>query len=309
MKELSIIVPFYNEEGNIKELHQEIVEICEKNNYKYEIIFVDDGSSDKTYEIGKSLSPVKMIKLKKNFGQTAALDAGIKNATKDYIIMMDGDRQNDPNDIPVLIKQLEDNDLDVVSGWRKNRKDTFLKNFISWVAYRIRRVLVKDGIHDSGCTLKIYKRECFDNVTLYGEMHRFIPALLMRYGNSIGEVVVNHRPRVAGITKYTMSRTTKGFIDMLYVAFYEKFAVRPLHLLGTIGFFFFFLSFLSLLATLYTFFQGRGMSETALPLLTVSLFLAGLQFFMFGITIDILMKNRYETTNERSYGIKEIIDN
>ncbi|MCP5062697.1 MAG: glycosyltransferase family 2 protein [Ignavibacteriae bacterium] len=309
MKELSVIVPFYNEEGNIKELHQEIVEICEKNNYKYEIIFVDDGSSDKTYEIGKSLSPVKMIRLKKNFGQTAALDAGIKNATKDYIITMDGDRQNDPNDFPVLIKYLEDNNLDVVSGWRKNRKDTFLKKFISRGAYRIRRVFVKDGIHDSGCTLKIYKRECFDNVTLYGEIHRFIPALLMSYGNSVGEVVVNHRSRVAGVTKYTMTRTIKGFIDMLSVAFYKKFAVRPLHLFGAIGFFFFFLSFISLSVTLYTFYQGQGMSETAWPLLTVFLFLAGLQFFMFGITIDILMKNRYETTKERSYGIKEIIDN
>jgi glycosyltransferase involved in cell wall biosynthesis len=270
---------------------------------------VDDGSSDKTYEIGKSLSPVKMIKLKKNFGQTAALDAGIKNATKDYIIAMDGDRQNDPNDIPVLIKHLEDNDLDVVSGWRKNRKDTFLKKFISRGAYRIRRVLVKDGIHDSGCTLKIYKRECFDNVTLYGEMHRFIPALLMRHGSSVGEVVVNHRPRAAGVSKYTMSRTVKGFVDMLSVTFYERFAARPLHLFGAVGFFFFFLSFISLLATLYTFSQGQGMSESAWPLLTVTLFLAGLQFFMFGITIDILMKNRYETTQERSYGIKEIIDN
>jgi glycosyltransferase involved in cell wall biosynthesis len=306
---ISIIVPFYNEEENIEALHSEIKEVCENNNIVYELIFIDDGSSDNTFNIAAKLSPVKLIKLRKNFGQTAALDVGIKAAKYPYLITMDGDRQNNPDDIPRLIKHIKENDLDIVSGWRMERKDTLMKRFISWGAYRIRKILLKDGIHDSGCTLKIYKRECFEGVTLYGEMHRFIPAVLMRSGDKVGELAVCHRARPAGISKYNMSRTLKGFVDMLSVAFYDRFAVRPLHLFGGVGFLFFLLSFVSLIITVYYFIIGQGMSETAWPLLTVFLFLAGLQFFMFGITIDILMKNRYETTKERSYSIKEIIEN
>lgn len=306
---ISIIVPFYNEEENIEALHAEIKEVCENNHYTYELIFIDDGSSDNTFNIATKLSPVRLIKLRKNFGQTAALDAGIKAAQYPYLITIDGDRQNNPNDIPKLIEFLEKNDLDVVSGWRKKRKDTPMKRFISWGAYCIRKVLLKDGIHDSGCTLKIYKRKCFKGITLYGEMHRFIPAVLRRSGYKVGELVVSHRSRTAGFSKYNISRTMKGFVDMLSVAFYGRFAARPLHLFGGVGFFFFSLSLISLVITIYYFMIGQGMSETAWPLLTVFLFLAGLQFFMFGITIDILMKNRYETTKEQSYSIKEIIVN
>jgi len=309
MKRISIVIPVLNEEDNIDALHKEIVDVCEQHNYEYEIIFVDDGSTDQTYQRALALSPVKVIRMRKNFGQTPAFDAGIKEASKDYIITMDGDRQNDPADIPKMLDYMDENDLDVVAGWRKHRKDKFLKRFVSRRANFLRSVLVKDNIHDSGCSLKVFKKECFDGITLYGEMHRFIPAILMKSGFRVGEVVVNHRARTEGVTKYNWKRTIKGFIDMITVAFWERFSVRPLHLLGLIGFFFIFLSFLAGCVTVYQFFQGQGMSETAWPMLTISFFLAGIQFFVSGLIIDVLMKNYYETTGDKPYSIKDVVEN
>lgn len=239
MTKVSIVVPVYNEEGNVAKLHQEIKEVCESNQYEYEIIFVNDGSSDRTEEICKTLRPLKYIGLRRNFGQTAAMDAGIKAAQYEYIVTMDGDRQNDPSDIPMMIQYLEENDLDVVSGWRKHRKDTVMKKFTSRGANFLRHILVHDGIHDSGCSLKVYRKECFDHVNLYGEQHRFIPAILKIKGFKVGEVVVNHRPRTAGKTKYNWKRTIKGFVDMISVWFWNKYSTRPLHLLGGMGFIFF----------------------------------------------------------------------
>ena len=177
-KKVSIVVPVYNEEGNVEELHKEIKEVCEKNQYIYEIIFVDDGSSDDTVKLAENLAPLKLIELRRNFGQTAAMDAGIKVAQNDYIVTMDGDRQNDPADIPAMLNYLEENNLDVVSGWRKNRKDTAMKKFTSRGANFLRGILVHDGIHDSGCSLKDYKKECFKNINLYCEQHIFIPAII-----------------------------------------------------------------------------------------------------------------------------------
>ncbi len=172
MTKVSIVVPVYNEEGNVAELHKEIKDVCEENRYEYEIIFVNDGSSDRTEEICKTLRPLKYICLRRNFGQTAAMDAGIKQAQYDYIVTMDGDRQNDPADIPMMIQYLEEHDLDVVSGWRKHRKDTVMKKFTSRGANLLRHLLVHDGIHDSGCSLKIYRRELFNNLAFKrGKLH------------------------------------------------------------------------------------------------------------------------------------------
>lgn len=289
-------------------LHQEINAICLEQKYDYEIIFVDDGSTDNTVKLLKTLSPVILVALRKNFGQTAAMDAGIKKASKDLIITMDGDRQNNPIDIPRLIEELVNKDLDVVSGWRKNRKDPFLKHFVSRGAYALRRLLVNDGIHDSGCSLKVYKRECFQNVSLYGEMHRFIPAILKIKGFKVGELVVDHRPRVAGVTKYNFSRTIKGLIDMIAVWFWNKFAVRPLHLLGGLGIFFIFLGLISVAITLVSFLQGQGMSETAWPLLSMFFLLTGMQLFIFGLMADIMIKSYFETTNDLAYSIGEVYE-
>ena len=220
---------------------------------------------------------------------------------------MDGDLQNDANDFPKLIKKLQDDDLDVVSGWRKDRKDSFLKNFVSRGANLLRKVLVNDGIHDSGCSLKIYKKECFEGVTLYGEMHRFIPAILKIKGYKVGEVVVNHRSRTAGITKYNWKRTLKGFIDMISVWFWNKYSARPLHLLGGLGLIFTLLSVPCGITTVGLFIAGYGMSETAMPLLTIFLFLGGIQLFISGLLADILLKNYFESKGETNYSISQEI--
>ena len=310
MQGISVVVPVFNEEGNVRELHKEILEVCKKENYKFEIIFVDDGSKDKTPEICKELKPLKYIRMRKNFGQTAAMDAGIKLAQYDYIVTMDGDRQNDPADIPKLVNYLEENDLDIVSGWRKNRKDTVMKKFTSRVANFLRGIIVKDNIHDSGCSLKIYKKECFDHINLYGEMHRFIPALLRIKGFEVGEVVVNHRPRTAGVTKYNWKRTIKGFVDMISLGFWSKYAVRPLHILGAGGMVSIFLGVVCAIWSIVLFALGYKMSNNIMPpLLTVFFIIVGLLMFIFGLMSDMMSKTYYGSGIDKSYSIKETIEN
>jgi len=307
--QVSVVIPVYNEEGNVAALHEEVKQVCEQNDYTYEIIFIDDGSTDDTVAIARQLSPVKLIQFRKNFGQTAAMDAGIKAAQHPYIVTMDGDRQNDPADIPKLLNHLEAHNYDIVSGWRKNRKDNFSKHFVSRGANFLRKILINDGIQDSGCSLKVYKKECFKTLNLYGEMHRFIPALLRIKGFTIGEVEVNHRARTAGVTKYNWQRTIKGLIDMVSVWFWNKFATRPLHLLGGAGLFLIILGSLSGFATLISFFAGQGMSESAWPMLTMFLTLTGIQLFVSGLIADIIVKSYFENTEDRPYSIKEIIEN
>lgn len=310
MQGISVVVPVFNEEGNVRELHKEILEVCKKENYKFEIILVDDGSKDKTPEICKELKPLKYIRMRKNFGQTAAMDAGIKLAQYDYIVTMDGDRQNDPADIPKLVNYLEENDLDIVSGWRKNRKDTVMKKFTSRVANFLRGIIVKDNIHDSGCSLKIYKKECFDHINLYGEMHRFIPALLRIKGFEVGEVVVNHRPRTAGVTKYNWKRTIKGFVDMISLWFWSKYAVRPLHILGAGGMVSIFLGVVCAIWSIVLFALGYKMSNNIMPpLLTVFFIIVGLLMFIFGLMSDMMSKTYYGSGIDKSYSIKETIEN
>lgn len=310
MQGISVVVPVFNEEGNVRELHKEILEACKKENYNFEIIFVDDGSKDKTPEICKELKPLKYIRMRKNFGQTAAMDAGIKAAQYDYIVTMDGDRQNDPADIPKLVNYLEENDLDIVSGWRKNRKDTVMKKFTSRVANFLRGIIVKDNIHDSGCSLKIYKKECFDHINLYGEMHRFIPALLRIKGFEVGEVVVNHRPRTAGVTKYNWKRTIKGFVDMISLWFWSKYAVSPLHILGAGGMVSIFLGVVCAIWSIVLFALGYKMSNNIMPpLLTVFFIIVGLLMFIFGLMSDMMSKTYYGSGIDKSYSIKETIEN
>lgn len=307
--DISVVIPVMNEEGNVAELHREIVDVCKAHQIEFEIIFVDDGSTDRTVEIIQSLKPVKLIEFRKNFGQTAAMDAGIKAAKNTYIVTMDGDRQNDPVDIPAMLQFIEEQKLDVVSGWRKNRKDSFAKHFVSRGANMLRKLLINDRIHDSGCSLKVYRRACFKGISLYGEMHRFIPAILKIKGYKVGEVVVNHRARTAGVTKYNWRRTLKGLIDMISVWFWNKYSVRPLHLLGGIGISAMILSLFSGLWTVYQFLKGQSMSDSAWPLVTMFLFLGGLQLFISGLLADILIKNYFETTKDDSYSIARVVDN
>lgn len=304
---ISIVVPVYNEEGNVEALYNEIKKVCIENEYIYEIIFVNDGSSDKTDEICKKLIPLKYICLRRNFGQTAAMDAGIKASQYDYIVTMDGDRQNDPADIPMMVKYLKENNLDVVSGWRKNRKDTFMKKFTSRGANLLRHILVHDGIHDSGCSLKVYRKECFEGISLYGEQHRFIPAILKIKGFTVGEIVVNHRPRTAGKTKYNWKRTIKGFVDMISVWFWNKYSSRPLHLLGGMGMAFLFLGMATGVWSIVLYFLGYKMSSNIIPpLLTIFFVIIGLLMFVFGLMSEILVKTYFGVHIDSSYSIKEV---
>ena len=307
---ISVVVPVYNEELNVAALHQEILDVCRREGYTFEIIFVDDGSSDRTLDVLATVSPVKVIALRRNFGQTAAMDAGIKAAVHELVVTMDGDRQNDPNDIPKLIDHLYANKLDVVSGWRKDRKDPFAKNFVSRGANLLRKLLINDGIHDSGCSLKVYKRDAFEGLTLYGEMHRFIPAILKIKGYRIGEAVVNHRARTAGETKYNYRRTLKGLIDMTSVWFWNKYAVRPLHLLGGIGLLFMLLGIMAGLGAVREVLNGKAVNDSGWALLTMFLFLSGLQLFVAGLLSDIAIKTYFGTTQDVSYSVaREFVNN
>ncbi len=306
-KSISVVIPVFNEEGNVLSLFNEVKKVCEENHYEFEIIFVDDKSTDSTVEQLKKLDPITIIEFRKNFGQTQALDAGIKQAKNNFIVTLDGDGQNDPHDIPKMLKYLIDNDLDLVSGWRKNRKDPIGKKIVSRTAHLLRSSLINDGIHDSGCALKVYRKECFDHLSLYGEMHRFVPALLKIKGFTIGEMVVNHRPRLHGKSKYSWRRGMKGFIDMISVWYWKKFAVRPLHLLGGMGLVIIIFGFISGLITFYQYLQGQDMSETSWPLVTLFSFLIGLQIFISGLLADMLNKSYYENRVEAPYSIKKII--
>lgn len=306
---LSIVVPAYNEEGNVRELHEKIVDACQKLGRTFEIVFIDDGSRDKTNEICRSLFPLKLITFRKNFGQTAAFDAGIKNSTGEIIVTMDGDLQNDPADIKLLLDKMNEGN-DVVSGWRVKRNDDFSKRFFSRAANVLRKILIDDGIHDSGCSLKAYKRECFEDLDLFGEMHRFIPATLKVQGFKVAEIPVSHHPRKHGVTKYNWKRGIKGLVDMISVWFWKKYANRPLHLFGAGGLIVFFGGLASGIAMIVArIFYDVPLSNKIWPLVSVFLVLMGIQLFVFGLLADIAVKNYYKSQGKMNYKIREIVEN
>ena len=223
---MSVVVPLLNEEGNARELHRRIVEACQALGKTFEIVFIDDGSTDKTNEICRTLSPLKLIVQRKWFGQTAAFDAGFKNSTGKVVITMDGDLQNDPADIGKLLEKMDEG-YDVVSGWRKDRKDKFFKKLNSRIANIVRKVLIDDGIQDSGCSLKAYKRECFDDLDLFGEMHRFIPAALKIQGFKVGEIPVSHHPRESWGDKIQLEAGSEGNCGYDFHLVLEKICQPP----------------------------------------------------------------------------------
>ena len=304
--EISVVIPVYNEEGNVRILHSEIKKVMDSLGKKYEIMFVDDGSNDNTFNELAKLN-AKTIKFRKNFGQTAALAAGFEHAKGNVIVTMDGDLQNDPKDIPVLLAKINEG-YDVVSGWRVNRHDTFGKKLASKIANRMRRVLINERIHDSGCALKAYKKECLSDIDLMGEMHRYLPAILGWKGFKIGEVKVNHRPRSHGRTKYGTARIVKGFMDLLNVLFWKKYSNRPLHVFGGLGLVLTTLGFLmgiGLLIARQFFHYSLGASQ--LPLLAVLMAVIGIQFFISGLMADISIKNYYKN-GRKTYSIEKIVE-
>jgi glycosyltransferase involved in cell wall biosynthesis len=307
--QLSIVIAVFNEEDNLAALIGEINSVCDAGGWNREIIVVDDGSTDDSARVAGAMENVTVFRFRRNFGQTAAFDAGCHAAQYEYVVTMDGDGQNDPADIPQLIAHLQANNLDVVSGWRVDRQDTLSKRFISRGANLVRKAFLNDSIHDSGCSLKVYRRECFDNVHLYGEMHRFIPALLEMRGFSVGELPVNHRSRRSGKSKYNAVRTIKGLADIVLLWFWRSYSVRPIHLLGGIGVLFFLGAMIFGGRTIYLFISDRKLSSTLEPLLTVFSFIAGLLFVSLGILTDILIKIYYAISAERYYSVREIIRN
>tara|TARA_Y100000310_G_C20620602_1_gene783071 strand:+ start:327 stop:1262 length:936 start_codon:yes stop_codon:yes gene_type:complete len=307
MVKISVVLPVYNEEKNLQVLYRELKEVLGELKEEYELVFVNDGSRDRSLKVLKYLSEkdskIKIIKFRKNFGQTAALDAGIKNSQGKIIIAMDSDLQNDPKDIPRLIQKLEEG-YDIVSGWRYNRKDSFSKRFISKGANLLRKVIIKDSIHDSGCTLKAYKKECFKDLKLYGEMHRFIPALLALKGFKVTEIKVNHRQRKFGKTKYTFKRTLNGFLDMILLKFWMSYSTRPIHLFGGLGV----LSGIAgiLIGAYLTFIKiiyKEAIANRPLLILSALLILVGLILLVFGFLADILIKIYYK--DQESYSIAQ----
>ncbi len=305
---LSIIIPVFNEEENVTSLHKEILETLKNIETDYEIIFINDGSSDNTLEKLKNLSPITIINFRKNFGQTSALDAGIKHSSGKIIITMDGDGQNDPKDIPLLLEKIKQG-YDVAAGWRWRRKDSLIKRLVSKGSNFIGRFFIKGGVHDMGCTFRAYKKDCFKNIDLYGEMHRFIPGILRWQGFKIAEIKVNHRPRNHGKTKYNWKRTIKGFLDMILVWFWRKYSARPLHLFGAMGLLFLFSGSIIIIYLFVMRIIGLiSLQATIWPLVGFFLVIMGIQLIVSGLIADILIKNYYKTHKDNPYSIKEIIE-
>jgi len=312
MHELSIIIPVLNEEKNIGVLYKSIVDSLKKEKLSYEIIFIDDGSTDDSYnllaKLHKSDKRVKVINFAGNFGQTSAWDAGIKAAKGRYFVTMDSDLQNDPSDIPRLLNAIKNSNYDAISGWRTNRKDSVSKKFFSIFANLLRKAITKEKIHDSGCSLKIYKRECFDNVDLYGEMHRYITGILSLDGLSIGEMKVRHNPRKYGKTKYGAARLLKGSLDLLFVAFMTKYSSKPLHIFGGLGILTFMLGIaIDFYLITLKFVYGQSLVNRPLLILGVLLLILGVQFIFFGILAEVLMRIYYKTHDKKPYVIKRVL--
>jgi len=311
---LSVILPVRNEEGNLEELHKRIISVCKVLNKTYEIIYVENGSTDNTLAVFKTIKGCKVVVLRwspaiRKSGQTAALDAGIKAASGELIVTMDSDLQNPPEEILNLIEKLEEDNLDVVSGWRKKRKDNFFVRNLSKIGSVMRSKIINPGVHDLGCTLKVYRRECFEGIDLYGEMHRYLVAILKWRGFEVGEIVVKHNERINGKTKYTWKKMFRGFVDLWQVWFWKKYADRPLHLFGVSGILIGMLGtgILSVLGMLRLF-GIISLSNSIWPLIAVLMIMVGLQLFVFGIMLDLMIKNYYASSEDSSYLVKETFE-
>jgi len=299
----SVVIPVFNEAQNAGALYDEIKVELEKLGEKYEIIFVDDGSRDNTFEELSEKSPITIVRLRRNAGQSSAMDAGIKQATGEILITMDGDGQDDPTYIPVLLARLDEG-YDAVCAWRHLRKDTLSKRFLSWGWRKLRGKFIYDGVHDAGTQFRVYKREVFEDLDLYGEMHRFIPALLLWRGFKVTEEKVNHRERKHGTSKYTWKRPLKGFADLIYMWFWRKYSTRPQQMFGAMGFLSMSIGMLILLGMAYMrIFRGYYLSDKIWPLVGFFFVLAGIQLFSTGILAASLV----EVNRSKKYFIKDVV--
>ena len=311
-KSVSVIVPVFNEEENIYSLYLELKEVFRLTSRSYEIIFINDASKDETLTVLKKIAAkdkkVVIIDFIRNFGQTAALSAGIDHSSGEIIIPMDGDGQNDPADIPKLVEKIDEG-FAVVSGWRKNRKDAFIRVLPSQIANFIIRKMTGVKIHDNGCALKAYRREVIDGVQLYGEMHRFISVYASWSGGKIAEIVVNHRPRTKGKSKYGFSRIFKVVLDLLVIRFLHKYISRPIHFFGKYGFWAIFVSVIFAAWSIYLkLFQDLSINRTPLPVFSSMFLIVGLQLILTGVLAELLTRTYFESQGRKAYKVKNIIN-
>jgi glycosyltransferase involved in cell wall biosynthesis len=306
--DISVVLPIYNERENLVPLIDEIAEVLAPTGKTFEIIAVDDGSSDDSPEILRRLAAerpyVKALLFRRNAGQSAAFDAGFQAASGALVVTMDADRQNDPRDIPAMIAKLDEG-YDMVTGWRKNRKDGFLlRKFPSRIANAMIRKVTGAKIHDLGCSLKVYRRDLTDQMRLWGEMHRFISVLAEGLGGRVGEVVVNHRPRVAGKSKYGLMRTVKVMLDMTTIWFMRRYQTKPIYVFGGLGLMMLFISAaISAFVAYEKVADNIWVHRNPLFLIAVTSALMGVQSIGTGILAELIVRTHFEAQRHSSYGI------
>jgi glycosyltransferase involved in cell wall biosynthesis len=310
--DVSVVIPVYNEEPNLEQLYRELTEAFSGWGRSYEIIFVDDGSTDQSFTVLEKLQQadprLRVIRFRRNFGQTAAFSAGFAHARGRMIVTSDGDLQNNPADIPNLVKKLEDEKLDIVCGWRRDRKDAFLSRLLpSFFANSLISWATGVKLRDYGCSLKVFRAEVVKSIKLYGEMHRFIPAIASEQGVLIAQAVVDHRPRVHGQSKYGISRTIRVVLDLLTVKFLLSYSTRPLQIFGLVGLA---MSIPGLFIMAYLTFVKFAMSEPIgnRPLLMFGVLLVstGVQLLTLGLMAELLVRTYHESQDKPTYVIREI---
>src|SRR5918994_495483 len=311
--ELSIVIPVLNESPNIKQLYDELTTTLVRGGRSYEIIVIDDGSTDDTFEQLAALQSrdphLRVIRFRRNFGQTAAFAAGIAHARGRLIVTADGDLQNDPRDIPAMVALVEQGN-DIVCGWRKDRKDTFVTRRVpSMLANKLISWATGVELHDYGCSLKVFRTEVVKPLRLYGEMHRFIPAIASQMGVRIAEMVVNHRPRRAGATKYGLGRTVRVLLDLATVKFLLSYSTRPLQIFGLLGLI---TGSVGGIITAYLayirLFTTQGIGDRPLLLLGVMLIFIGVQLLTFGLLAEVLARTYYESQDKPTYAIRDVLE-
>jgi glycosyltransferase involved in cell wall biosynthesis len=306
MPELSVVITVMNEEENIKPLIEEIRKALPA--IDYEVIFVDDGSEDGTRReiIAHADERIKLVELRKNYGQSTAMTAGIDHTTGEYIALLDGDLQNDPSDIPFMLEKLKDEDWDVVAGNRANRQDgVVLRKIPSKIANALIRRMTGVYIKDYGCTLKIFRREIAEDLGLYGELHRFIPVLAKLQGARITQVDVKHHARIHGQSKYGINRTFKVISDLILMVFFRKYIQKPMHLFGSIGFIAFFLGVLINAYLLILKILGHDIGGKPLLILGLIFLLGGVQLITLGILAEVNVRTYFESQNKKTYQVRK----
>jgi glycosyltransferase involved in cell wall biosynthesis len=310
--ELSLVIPVLNESPNIEKLYSELTDSLVRGGRSYEIIVIDDGSTDDTFAKLAALQArdphLRVIRFRRNFGQTAAFAAGFAFARGSLVVTADGDGQNDPNDIAAMADRLEAEGLDIVCGWRKNRKDKMITRRVpSIIANKLISAATGVELHDYGCSLKVFRADVVKPLRLYGEMHRFLPAIASQFGVRIAEVVVNHRPRTAGSSKYGLSRTVRVILDLLTVKFLLSYSTKPLQIFGLVGVIGLVVGSAILGWLAYVrLFAGQGIADRPLLFLGMLLFSTGFQLLTFGLLAELLTRTYYESQNKPVYAIREI---